>query len=624
VRFKREAQAAAAVCHDHIVTVHSVDEADGLPYLVMQYVAGESLQDRLDRTGPLELIEIVRIGLQTASGLAAAHAQGLIHRDIKPANILLENGLARVRITDFGLARMMADHVQLTQQGAVHGTPEYMAPEQARGETVDHRADLFSLGSVLYAMCTGVPPFTGSSTVAVLRQVSDHAPTPIRKLNPNVPEWLESLTARLMANNPTDRIQTAAEVATLLEGYLAHLRQPGSTHPPDLPSMPMGARTPRALRAAMRRWRPLGLLVAGVLLAAVVLGVGMWLGGGSTTPELKKTAADAMQEFHQSFKAGERNLDIVERTGPDAKECVQFEAEGVRITLPKHYEGPPGFHGERPDTGVILPVGVKGDFEITVHFEILEEPDANDAGTPQTRFSLDTATDRSRNINTMLSRRVERAGGMQYTTWVSRWNDTTGKNDYTHHHFPTGSKKAALRMVRAGDRVAYYVMDHPGQPFALLRDNLFTADTLEDVRLTGSTGKGEQAALDVLVTDVRIRAASLILPETEDPASNLKLWVALGIAVAFALFLTMALLLTRRHAPRLPAIGEPHSATGAPPAEPGAPGPDAAAPVFFLCDGCGKKLKAKANLAGKKVKCPRCGHATAVPGVPGGETLQFE
>src|SRR5262249_52328274 len=145
-RFTREAQAAAAVCHDHIVAVHGVSEADGLPYLVMQYVAGESLQARLDRTGPLEVVETVCIGLQTASALAAAHAQGLIHRDIKPANLLLENGLARVKITDFGLARM-ADDVGLTQAGVVTGTPEYMAPEQARGEQVDHRADLFSLGS---------------------------------------------------------------------------------------------------------------------------------------------------------------------------------------------------------------------------------------------------------------------------------------------------------------------------------------------------------------------------------------------------------------------------------------------------------------------------------------------
>src|SRR5205085_4559466 len=158
------------------------NEAGGLPYLVMQYVAGESLQDRLDRAGLLEVTEVVRIGMQTAAGLAAAHAQGLIHRDIKPANLLLENGLARVKITDFGLARSI-DDVQLTQNGVVTGTPEYMAPEQARGEPVDHRADLFSLGSVLYAMCIGVPPFRGSTTLAVLRQVSDQEPTPIRSLH---------------------------------------------------------------------------------------------------------------------------------------------------------------------------------------------------------------------------------------------------------------------------------------------------------------------------------------------------------------------------------------------------------------------------------------------------------
>jgi serine/threonine protein kinase len=234
-RFTREAQAAAAVCHDHIVTVHGVHEENGLPYLVMQYVPGESLQARLDRTGPLDLMEIIRIGLQTASGLAAAHAQGLIHRDIKPANLLLENGLARVKITDFGLARTV-DDVGLTQDGVVAGTPEFMAPEQARGETVDHRADLFSLGSVLYAMCTGVPPFRGASAVAVLRQVSDQEPTPIRALNPDVPAWLETLVERLMAKAPGDRFQSAAEVAELLEGYLAHLRQPMTFPAPELPS----------------------------------------------------------------------------------------------------------------------------------------------------------------------------------------------------------------------------------------------------------------------------------------------------------------------------------------------------------------------------------------------------
>src|SRR5260370_1218236 len=113
--------------------------------------------------------------MQTAAGLAAAHAQGLVHRDIKPANILLENGVQRVKITDFGLARA-ADDASLTQSGVVAGTPQYMAPEQTRGEAVDHRADLFSLGSVLYALCTALPPFCAGTTMAVLRPVSHDRP----------------------------------------------------------------------------------------------------------------------------------------------------------------------------------------------------------------------------------------------------------------------------------------------------------------------------------------------------------------------------------------------------------------------------------------------------------------
>ena len=206
-RFTRESKAAAAVCHDHIVTVPAVAEVDGLPYMVMQYVAGESLQARLDRAGPLDVKEIIHIGLQTASGLAAAHAQGLIHRDIKPANLLLEGepgalatGGVRVRITDFGLART-ADDVQLTREGVVAGTPEYMAPEQARGEPVDHRADLFSLGSVLYAMSTGFPPFRGTSPLAVLRQVTEAIPAPVRERNSEVPAWLEAVIMRLLAKD---------------------------------------------------------------------------------------------------------------------------------------------------------------------------------------------------------------------------------------------------------------------------------------------------------------------------------------------------------------------------------------------------------------------------------------
>ncbi len=165
--FAREARAAAAISHENVVQIYSVPEVDGIPYLVMEYVPGISLQQKLDRREPVELKEILRIGQQTASGLAAAHAQGLIHRDIKPPNILLEQGQDRVKITDFGLARMV-DDASLTQSGVLAGTPQFMAPEQARGEAQDHRVDLFSLGSVLYTLCTGSPPFRANTTMAVL------------------------------------------------------------------------------------------------------------------------------------------------------------------------------------------------------------------------------------------------------------------------------------------------------------------------------------------------------------------------------------------------------------------------------------------------------------------------
>ncbi len=229
-RFTREAQAAAAVTHDHIVTIHAVEEANGLPYLVMQYVSGLSLQQRLDRSGPLELREIVRIGMQTAAGLAAAHAHGLIHRDIKPANILLENGIERVKITDFGLARAVAD-ASLTQSGVIAGTPHYMSPEQARGEVVDQRTDLFSLGSLLYAMCTGRPPFRADSSMAVLKRVCEEMPSAIRETNSEIPDWLVTIVSKLLAKAPADRFQSAAEVAETLKDHLAHLQHPSVVGP---------------------------------------------------------------------------------------------------------------------------------------------------------------------------------------------------------------------------------------------------------------------------------------------------------------------------------------------------------------------------------------------------------
>ena len=265
-RFLREARAAAAVVHEHVVSVFAVDETAGLPFMVMEYVPGQSLQDRLDRQGALALPEILRIGMQTAAGLAAAHAQGLVHRDVKPANILLENGIERVKLTDFGLARAAAD-AGMTQSGIVAGTPHYMAPEQARAEATDHRADLFSLGSTLYAMCTGVPPFRAETPVAVLRRVSDDVPRPIRQLNPEIPDWLEAIVERLHAKDPADRFDSAADVADLLGHCLAHIQEPLAVAL-DLELIPKKAKTPSGRWPLLRRIVP--VLVGSFLVLMIV------------------------------------------------------------------------------------------------------------------------------------------------------------------------------------------------------------------------------------------------------------------------------------------------------------------------------------------------------------------
>jgi serine/threonine protein kinase len=174
-RFLREARAAAAVRHENVVGIYAVEDQP-IPYLVMEYIPGQTLQQELDRLGPFDVPEVLRIGRQVAGGLAVAHALGIVHRDIKPANILIENGVGRrVKITDFGLARA-ADDASLTQSGLIAGTPMYMAPEQAQGRATDQRADLFSLGSVLYVMCTGRPPFRASNAMAVLKRVTEDTP----------------------------------------------------------------------------------------------------------------------------------------------------------------------------------------------------------------------------------------------------------------------------------------------------------------------------------------------------------------------------------------------------------------------------------------------------------------
>ncbi len=241
-RFLREARTAAAVVHDHIMPVYQVGEDRGVPFLALPLLPGETLEDRLRRRGSLPAAEVVRIGRETAEGLAAAHARGLIHRDIKPANIWLEGepgasatggsepGASatggRVKILDFSLARAVADAQEipevvdrpapdagLTHVGAVVGTPAYMAPEQARGDRVDHRADVYALGVLLYRLATGRVPFPGADAAAVLAAVQRDRPVPPRALDRRIPVRLSNLIVRLLAKDPAERPASARAVA---------------------------------------------------------------------------------------------------------------------------------------------------------------------------------------------------------------------------------------------------------------------------------------------------------------------------------------------------------------------------------------------------------------------------
>ncbi len=216
-RFIREARATAAIRHDNIVTIYQVSEERGVPFLAMEYLRGMSLAQWLDRGHRPSAEVVLRIGREIAEGLSAAHGHRLIHRDIKPANIWLEAPSGRVKILDFGMARSQRDDIEITANGAVIGTPAYMAPEQARGEAVGAGSDLFSLGCVLYRLATLRLPFEGGSIIAVLSAISTLTPPAPRDLNSAIPPALSDLIMRLLHKMPEARPVSAEVVARELK-----------------------------------------------------------------------------------------------------------------------------------------------------------------------------------------------------------------------------------------------------------------------------------------------------------------------------------------------------------------------------------------------------------------------
>jgi serine/threonine protein kinase len=291
-RFLREAQATAQVRNDHVVTVYQVSEEGGAPFLAMELLEGETLQSCLSRADGtsgrplLPLIEVLRIGQEIAAGLTAAHERGLIHRDIKPANIWLEKEHGRVKIVDFGLARLRDEDARLTQSGNVVGTPAYMSPEQANGQELDARSDLFSLGAVLYQLCTGVTPFRGASMFDTLLAVVSQVPTPIQELNARISPPLVDLVNRLLAKKPADRPESARVV---MEALRQIQTQPVAAPPAD-PTLAVSSSKTMPVPDPSPRPAPRRALVAAmVVVAAAGGGIGLFL---SSRPGEQPTQRD--------------------------------------------------------------------------------------------------------------------------------------------------------------------------------------------------------------------------------------------------------------------------------------------------------------------------------------------
>lgn len=337
-RFLREARSSAAVRHEHVVDIHAVEE-EPIPYLVMEYIPGQTLQHRLDQTGPLDVATVVRFGRQIAEGLAAAHAKELIHRDIKPGNILLEAGVVeRVKITDFGLARA-ADDASMTQSGFIAGTPMYMAPEQAEGHKLDQRADLFSLGSVMYLMVTGRPPFRANGTVAVLKRVVDEEPRPIPEIIPETPMWLCDIITTLHAKNPDHRFQAAANVASVLADCEAKLKAKQDST----------IVIPTVNKFSPKPWKKLaGLLVAPLLILGITEAAGvtrLWNKPQPATPVV------------ESGGPGPSSTDIGDESIPGLTIARHTVVDVVPVAVPQSNSLAPTFTNSIGMEFVLVPKG---------------------------------------------------------------------------------------------------------------------------------------------------------------------------------------------------------------------------------------------------------------------------
>jgi eukaryotic-like serine/threonine-protein kinase len=340
-RFRREARAVAKLAHPNIVTVIDRGEQDGRQFIVFEYVEGPNLKD-LTRDGPLEVRAAIDLTLQVARALSFAHERGLVHRDVKPQNVLL-NDDGQAKVTDFGIARSL-DVQGVTQTGTVLGTSDYIAPEQARGQRVDPKTDIYSLGAVLYELLVGDVPFSGDNFVAVaMRHVNEPVPSVLED-RPDCPARLDLAIQRAMAKDPDDRFESMDDFAAELEACLAELDGRGDEGATMI--VPPARRGPRRAERRSRRFpvTPLLILLAG---AAVAAGAYLLLRDDGSLPLVPKEAAsgpvrlqglnaydpppggDSSEHDDEVPLATDRNV----ATGWSTEDYINFTKDGVGLVL---------------------------------------------------------------------------------------------------------------------------------------------------------------------------------------------------------------------------------------------------------------------------------------------------
>ncbi|MGH2674095.1 MAG: protein kinase domain-containing protein, partial [Actinomycetota bacterium] len=297
-RFRREAKSAAALNHPNVVSVYDTGSDDSVHWIVMEHVEGMTLEAVLDEEAPLTARRGLEITVSVCRALAAAHERGLVHRDVKSANVMID-GAGRVKVMDFGIARAIEGDNTLTGTGSILGTASYLSPEQARGDPVDARSDIYSLGCLLYELLAGRPPLTGDSAVAVAYKHVNEGPVPLSLLNPAVPAGLETVVMRALSKDPADRYQSAPameeaattaaqEVGAELLGDADATSTPSPSHGGN--TVPLPAPLKRRGLLARAGWA-LGLVATVVV--GFLLGQALLTGGGPSTPDVRLLSREA-------------------------------------------------------------------------------------------------------------------------------------------------------------------------------------------------------------------------------------------------------------------------------------------------------------------------------------------